>query len=324
VSRAVTPAGRCAAWAASTAFFAWVWLLAAPAQAQQELGQKVLGTLGLQAGTQPKPGVYVVDQFAFHNADELVDRNGNPLPVGLDLHAVGDAFGLAATLEVRPLATYVGAAVGVPMAKVAASTRTPPLSTDRFGFGDLFVQPLKLGWRTNRADVVAGYGFYAPTGRYEPVHSDGIGRGHWTQEPSLGGTVYLDTDRTLYASALSCIDVNSRNRGIDITRATTLQVQGGLGMKVLRIFDVGVAGYALWQLSDNSGNDAPAALRRALERAYGLGPEVDVTLPPIRSRLTARYEHDIAVASRQFGQIVYLGLTAFAWDLASKQAPEAR
>ena len=38
-----------------------------------------------------------------------------------------------------------------------------------FGFGDLFVQPVWLGWSGKHYDIAAGYGFYAPTGE------DGLG-----------------------------------------------------------------------------------------------------------------------------------------------------
>ena len=38
-------------------------LLAAPAEAQQALGNKILGTLGLRAGSQPESGLYLADRF---------------------------------------------------------------------------------------------------------------------------------------------------------------------------------------------------------------------------------------------------------------------
>lgn len=46
---------------------ALIW--AAPAKAQQ-VGHKVLGSLGLLAGSQPDSGLYVVDQFASFGATE--------------------------------------------------------------------------------------------------------------------------------------------------------------------------------------------------------------------------------------------------------------
>src|SRR5262245_58844525 len=59
--------------------------VAAPASAQ-EFGHKLLGTLGLNAGSQPDPGIYAGDRFIFYSSDRLIDRNGNPIPLpGFDL-----------------------------------------------------------------------------------------------------------------------------------------------------------------------------------------------------------------------------------------------
>jgi hypothetical protein len=58
---------------------ALIW--AAPARAQ-DLGHKVLGTLGLLAGSQPSSGVYVVNRFLSYRANEVIDRDGRRIPVG--------------------------------------------------------------------------------------------------------------------------------------------------------------------------------------------------------------------------------------------------
>jgi hypothetical protein len=75
------------------------------------------------------------------------------------------------------------------------------------------------------------------------------------------------------------------------------------GVEVSRTFNVGLAGYALWQVTDDTGSDVPPALLGAHDRAFGLGPELDITIAPIRSRVTVRYEHDLAVQSRTLEQI---------------------
>jgi hypothetical protein len=97
--------------------------------------------------------------------------------------------------------------------------------------------------------------------------------------------VYFDRAKTWHISELASYDLNQRKQGIDLTRGDTVQVQGGTG-KTLGIVDMGLAGYALCQVRDDRGNALPEALRGARDRAFGLGPEVDITLAPIRSRIT--------------------------------------
>jgi hypothetical protein len=180
----------------------------------------------------------------------------------------------------------------------------------------MFNKPLELGWRARRADVVLAYALYVPTGRASPGGSDGVGRGYLTHEPSLGGTLYFDAQRTWRLSALGSYDVNGKMRDVDVTRGATVHVQGGFGKTLFKVLDVGVVGYALWQIEDDTGADLPPKIRGARDRVYGLGPEIDLTIPQIRGRLTARYEHDFAVESRPVGQILLFGLTVALWKPA--------
>jgi len=105
------------------------------AKAQQAVGHKVLGTLGLDAGSQPSPGVYIVNQFMNYSADSLIDPRGNALPVGLRLDAYSEVLGIGGTYEVPRLATYVSGSIGVPMAHVSLSTHRPDASLDLWGLG---------------------------------------------------------------------------------------------------------------------------------------------------------------------------------------------
>jgi hypothetical protein len=287
-----------------------VLLCALPAGAQ-ELGNKVLGALGLLAGSQPGSGLYVADRFLYYRANDLVDRNGHRIPVGLDLDAVANAVGVQLTLKLPWGSAYMNASLAVPAARVSLQTERPEASVDRSGFGDLYVQPLRLGWKRSQIDIVAGYSVYIPTGRFTPRSTDGVGRGYWTHQFSLGSAVYFDRAKTCHLSGLASYDLNQRRRGIDVTRGDTVQIQGGAG-KTVGIIDVGLAGYALWQVRDDRGNDLPEALRGARDRAFGLGPEIDITLAPLRGRITLRYCHDVAVNARPLGQVMVVGLTILA------------
>lgn len=55
---------------------------------QQNLGHKVLGGVGIDAGTQVEPGLYFAGRVLHFGADELRDRDGDPVPLeGLDIVA---------------------------------------------------------------------------------------------------------------------------------------------------------------------------------------------------------------------------------------------
>lgn len=279
----------------------------------QELGHKVLGAIGLQAGSQPPTGLYVADRFLFYDANELFDRTGRRIPGAFDLNAFADAVGVGFSYELPRVATFVNAAVAIPIARVHATSDRLEAAIDRFGLADVYIEPLRLGWRLTGLDLIVGYAFYVPTGRYEPGPGGGVSRAQWSHELSLGATVSFDYERTWQLSALSSWQLNQRKIGIDLTRGDTVQIQGGLGKRLFHVVELGPVAYALWQVRDDSGSALPPALRGARDRVLGIGAELAVTIPPLRSRLLVRYAHDLGSEARPQGQIVVAGITVTAW-----------
>jgi hypothetical protein len=283
---------------------------------EQNLGHRVLGTTGVNAGVQIEPGLYAVNGFAAYAAYGVNDRNGNRVPGSVLVGVVTDRLGVAAALRLEPIATYVGISVGVPVANISGQGETANVlaSIDEFGLADLYVQPVRLGWRLPHVDIVGGFAVYIPTGHFEPGGIGSVGAGQFSRELSFGGTVYLDDGKVWRISAISSYIANLTKRDIDIRRGDLFQIQGGIGAQINPAIEVGVAGYGLLQVTDDSGSDLPVALRGAQDRAYGMGPEVDFTLPAIRSTVTMRYEHDITARSHPLGQIFVFGYSLSAWS----------
>jgi hypothetical protein len=272
----------------------------------QDLGHKILGGIGLDAGTEPDAGLYIGDRVIYYRADELDDRNGDRIPVkGLDIKAVSNVAGVSKTFKLDR-ALYLSASIAVPIARLTVNSDEPRASIDRFGFGDLFVEPVRLGLRLSHFDVVTSYGLYAPTGQ---AQRSGVGGRQWSHQLSAGGTVFFDDHRGWRLSALASYDLYQKKIGIDIRRGDTVQVQGGFGGPLFHLIDAGIAGYALWQVGDDGGSALPLVLRGARDHVTGLGPEIAIMLPAIRARLAVRHEWDLATRSRPKGQILVAGLS---------------
>jgi hypothetical protein len=298
-------------------------LLQTSAVHAQDLGHKLPGLIGLDAGKAPEPGFYLVDRLVSYRADQIRDRRGDVIPVeGLRLRVHANGFGVAWAIELPELATRASVTIAAPLVDVRLNSDRPEASVERFGLGDVFIQPLKLGWRRARFDAVTSYGLYVPTGESPAAGGEGVSNGQFTHEFAGGGTYYFDEGRRGYATALASYQLNQRKQGVDITRGDVVQVQGGVGMSVLnRRLDVGIVGYALWQVRDDRGADVPAALRGARDEAYGLGPEIVLSLSPLPARLRLRYERDLAVKSRPKGEILLFGLEFAAWRPTPVGAP---
>jgi hypothetical protein len=103
--------------------------------------------------------------------------------------------------------------------------------------------------------------------------------------------------------------LNTRQRGIDITRGDLVQIQGGIGTSLLRkLAETGIAGYALWQVRDDRGTALPPVLAGARDRVYGLGPEGAMLIKAMHGQVRVRYEWDFGVRARPQGHIFAAGI----------------
>jgi len=291
-------------------------LLTAKTMAGQDLGHKLPGLVGLDAGRIPEPGFYLVYRLVNYGAGELRDRNGNPIPVGhLQLQGLSNAAGISYTVELGQSSLSLSATAAAPIARLRLNVHDrPEASFDRFGLADIYIQPVRLGWRRDRFDLVSSYALYLPNGVAPLAGGKGVSDGQVTHQFSAGGSIYASANRKAFVTALASYDLNLRKRGIDITRGDTLQVQGGVGLERFdRLVEFGVAGYGLWQVRPDRGADLPALLRGARDRVYGVGPEVAVLIKAIRSQVRLRYEWDLGVLSRPKGNVFAAGINFVVW-----------
>jgi hypothetical protein len=283
----------------------------------QDLGHKLPGLIGLDAGRIPPPGLYLVDQVVSYTADELRDRNGNLIPIqSLELRASANAMGVSYTGRLPRDGLLVTVTAAVPVAQFSINVPDrPELSFDRFGLADIYIQPIQLGWQKDRFDLVGAYAIYLPSGISPLAGGKGVSAGQVTHQFSVGGSTYRGQSRSLFVSGLAGYELNLRKRNIDITRGDTFQVQGGVGVNRLnQTLELGVAGFGLWQVRDDRGSDLPAVIRGARDRVFGLGPEAAMRVDSIHCQFRARYEWDTGVQSRPKGNVFSFGVYFLAWS----------
>jgi hypothetical protein len=141
--------------------------------------------------------------------------------------------------------------------------------------GDLFVQPLWLGWPLPHWDLALGYGFYAPTGRYNtetvtlpvigPIEveaADNIGLGFWTHQIQGAVSWYPWADKRMAVSTALTYEFHGDKEDFDLTPGQNLTINWGISQYLpLRkdqtlLLEVGPAGYSSCQTTDDSGSDA--------------------------------------------------------------------
>jgi hypothetical protein len=64
-----------------------------------------------------------------------------------------------------------------------------------------------------RTEITAGYNLYIPAGSYSPNSHDNSGLGMWSNEFSLGSTVYLEQEKLWNAPPTFFFEFNSSKSG---------------------------------------------------------------------------------------------------------------
>jgi hypothetical protein len=261
-------------------------LVLAPSAFAQYLGSNFHGDFGVNSGSQPGPGLYVAVPFAQWNADHIKDADGNTVLgaqfQGFDVRALFPTIMIVSPRKL--LGANYGVIVAPPFSTIRPERASLQVEDSDWGFNDLYVVPLYLGWHTPRADFVAGYGFFAPTGKYEAGGSDNVGLGMWSHEVQGGTTVYLDPAKKFSVATTAYLEMHSNKKDQDLKVGRLLTLEGGVAYNVPTIGGAFGVGYYLQnKLSDDSGADVPVLALRALNlygrnRLFGIGPDVTMAI----------------------------------------------
>jgi hypothetical protein len=290
-----------------------------PAFAQYQ-GHNFKGDFGVNAGTQPPPGVFVLVPYGQWNADAIKDADGNPFQStrfdGFDLRAVPTT--IVAVTPKKLFGANYGFMLAIPFSTIKPERVTDDVDSTDWGFTDMYIVPVHLGWHTPRADIVAGYGFFVPTGRYEPRATDNVGLGMWSHEVQGGVTAYADRGKKVSIATTAFFEMHSKKKDLDVKVGNLFTLEGGAAYNVPKIGGAfGVGYYLQKKVSDDSGTDVPDVLLRALNlrgrnRIFGIGPDVSMGLfqhGATVGAINVRYLWDSAARSSFEGGTFWLSFT---------------
>ena len=277
-------------------------LMAGSCNLAHAFGHYTPGALGLGAATLPPPGFHWTSYNMFYTSDTLRDASGNKIPVNLDLNVFASANQFTYMTRHKVLGADFGADFILPIVNVDVSM--DGVDESSFGIGDIYIEPVVLGWHTPRFDVAVAGGFYIPTG--DSGDPSSVGKGYWSFMETLGATYYFDTSRTWTASVLTRWLQNTENRDTDITPGAEVVAEYGLAKSFPnadRIITLGIAGYTYAQLTDDSGTGASD------EKFIGnaVGPEIRyMGFKPFPFQISLRYLREYGAENTTEGTNVCL------------------
>jgi hypothetical protein len=228
-----------------------------------------------------KEGLYYLTFNFLYRTSELKDFQGNSELSDLSINS----FVSTHNFIWRTNKKFVGADVAFLVAPEFGSQSqaallnaqgrpTENFSARNFGFGDLTVRPVFLGWSGRKYDFATSYQFVAPTGKYSTGSPANVGLGMWSHQ-FIGTAVGYTGQRKKTAYMLSTVyEVNTSQRGLDDIPGSNLGFEYGISHLLNRRVEIGLGGFAFLQATNDSGTDAVDRTNR--NRLNGVGPQINV------------------------------------------------
>jgi hypothetical protein len=326
------------------AVLACMFLGGASSALAQQKGQWVPGQYGLNAGAIPEPGITYANMPLNYSASRLNDSSGNRV-----LQRVTGTYSFWVDENIFfyvPKQKFLGGyfmpyvalnyASGELVADLSLASTNLTAGGGGSGFADMYVQPLNLGWHLKRADVVVGYAFSAPTGRYTAGASDNVGSGYWGNNITSGTTFYITKNKGTSANLATDWEIHGQRQTASTpsgqfsekTPGQAFTDEWGIGQVLplkkdfSRLLQLGLVGYDQWQVSSNGGTVIVAGIPLNASSipyysVHGIGFQSDFILPAKNVALFFKYYDEYSAKARPQGRTIDFG---FSWTLRIPKA----
>ncbi|OEU60098.1 MAG: hypothetical protein BBJ57_06180 [Desulfobacterales bacterium PC51MH44] len=241
----------------------------------------------------------------FYDADTLTGRSGKKRNIDFDVSVYALVNRLIWVSDTKILGGDYFMDIVIPL--VDTDIEIGGFKDDEFGLGDINIEPFGLSWHGPCYDAAFGLSFFIPTGEYDKTEPASPGKDMWTWMLTLGGTYYLDAEKTWSASILGRYEIHGEKDDLDLTPGDDFHFEWGVGKTLAKVWDVGLTGYCQWQVTDDSGSDAVD--KNVHDRVYAIGPEVSLFYPPAKLFISLRNQWEFDAKDRPEGNITTLTFT---------------
>jgi hypothetical protein len=321
-------------WSAGTFALLGSLAFAAPALAVEGgTSFYLLGSKTTMAGYLPPPGFYgSLQNYVYSgSADIDFETAGLELSGGVEADAYialpTAMFVLDQDVLGGHLAFTVTAPFGGKQVQAGAITNLLGVAStevnaeqDNWAFGDP-VLGSTLGWHEGNLHYSLGVLVNVPVGQWELGNPVNIGFNRWVVDTTAAMT-YLDPRTRIELSGAVGLTYNFENPDTDYKSGTELHAEGAFMFHASQTASFGLNGYALKQITGDSG---PGAVLGGFEgQVFAVGPALDVTFHvgnrPVVTNL--RYFYEFSVENRMQGQAGFLNFAVPLGALSAAHAAE--
>jgi len=291
-----------------------------------ELGHYNPGVSNIRDFFVPDPGFYYIQYNFYYTSDTYKDRHGRSVesvaagPATIDIDADLDLFVVVPMFAWVSPWEILGARWGAYVAPVFGNTsfgaaldteigQGRKIKESQFAPGDLYIQPIWLGWPLTHWDFSLGYGLYAPVGKYNKNAADNVGLGFWTNQFQGAAAWYPWENRGTAVTAAVTYEINSEKEHTDITPGSHLTLNWGASQYLPLsgkewLLEAGLLGYDQWKVTDDTGDDL--LLDPANDQVHAAGVQLGLTYAPWPAYLNFKYLAEFNARARFEGNVFNL------------------
>lgn len=275
----------------------------------QQVGHYLGGATGLENGSGAPPGFYGTYLGYVNPVDELKGPNGNTI-LNPDITVAAQMAGFSMTTPKKFLGADYGWSFLVPIVNTRFTADEFNASAASAGLSDIYFAPIVLGWTKGKANFLVNYGFWAPTGQFNPSLALNPGLGFWEQQIQAGTTYNIDKRKLWNTSVLTTWEINQSKEGLDVTPGPMFTGEYSFGRRFDKYqMNAGIVGFAYQKLSADSGSGVNPLFSGILDRAFATGGEWKYTNVKWHMAFDARYEQEYGVEARTSGKIIVFSIT---------------
>ena len=293
-----------------------------------------LGLVAPSAGLTPPPGLYFWTSYIlYHGSGNLYERAANPSSTRIsydiaaniaifawysDIEIFGGRIGLATTNAVGSETT--GASFwSVDAAGAPSWARTQQGVS---GFADSELTGI-LSWRAQESHYKLTVSGFFPTGNYDPSRLAQTGLNRAALDVK-GAYTFLSMATGFEASAALGLMLNANNPRTDYQSGAELHFEWSLGQHLPQGFYVGVGGYALQQVTPDSGLGATHGAFQGRVAAAGPILAYRYDRDGTEFTLSAKWYHEFANWNRVRGDTIFATLGFPLWRPPAVNAQASR
>lgn len=191
--------------------------------------------------------------------------------------------------------------------KTLTANRSVEIVDRKAGFGDLYVQPIWLGWRGKHYDLGVTYGLYCPTGAYDKDDIANIGLGFLTQQVQTQGYYYPFENKATAFMVRPTYEWHSKKIDKDVQPGQDITLEYGISQYLHPRIEVAAIGYHQWQLSEDHGSKA--ANTSVLDRVNGFGTQITGWALENKCAITGKFNKEYSAKDRFEGIAWSLNVT---------------